>query len=65
MFQQQYRGLTKTFKLYTSITDEDLKAREVTTRKLRKSNITAFRSIFKSPEDIEDLSRLALHSVST
>ena len=64
-FQQQSRGLTKTFKLYTSITDEDLKGKVVTIRKIRKSNITAFRSIFESPEDIEALARLASHSVST
>ena len=64
-FQQQSRGLTKTFKLYSSITDEDLNGKEVTTRKLRKSNITAFRTIFKSQEDIEGLASLAFHSVST
>ena len=64
-FQQQCRGLTSTFKRYSSITDEDLKGKEVTTRKLRKSNITAFRTIFKSPEEIEALARFASHNVST
>ena len=64
-FKQQCRGLTSTFKRYSSITDEDLKDKEVTTCKLRKSNLTAFRTIFKSLEEIEALAGFASHKVST
>ena len=37
----------------------------ICTRRLRKSNVTAFRSIFKNPTDIKFLSKLTCHSQKT
>ena len=61
-YQQLNRGLTTALVAETGIDDTVLKGKEVTTRKLRKGNITAFRSVFKAKDDICKLAKLASHS---
>ena len=63
-YQQLNQGLTVTFVNETGLGNDILKGKEVTTRRLRKSNITAFRKVFNTKEDIKKLAKLACHSES-
>ena len=64
-FNQVNLALTRTFTERTTITEADLGGKHITPRRLRKSNITAFKSCFKDPESIKNLCKLASHSQQT